>query len=168
MDSTLRIFRKPILLHDLENFPLLDQDRCSRLGAGFSILRIQYVTLIRIREKMVDLGEKMKTHVSKNSSGSRARNQPQEKLKSHKGFQRRNTQNIKMGFSPCLLSISSFPKLSSVFQSDEQKPRYLNLKILAQKLKGHSRLAQKSQNSFFPISSFCLIELITNDGIRFG
>ena len=54
------------------------------------------------------------------------------------------------------------------FQSDEQKPRYLDLKILAWKLKGHSWSAQKSQNGFLFISSLCLIELIATDGIGFG
>ena len=70
MDSTLRIFfRKLIILHDLEIFSLLAQDGCSRSGAGFVILRNKNVTLIRIREKMEYLGEKMKTHVSKISPG---------------------------------------------------------------------------------------------------
>ena len=40
------------------------------MGVGFSILSNQNVTWIRIREKMEDLGEKMKTHVSKISLGS--------------------------------------------------------------------------------------------------
>jgi hypothetical protein len=71
-----------------------------------------------------------------------------------------------MGFSPCILLISSFPKLSSIFQSDEHKPRYLNSNILAWKLEGHSRSTQKSQNVFFLISSIFLIELIAIDGIR--
>ena len=48
------------------------QDGCSRLGAGFARLSNQYVTLIEIREKMVDLSEKMKTHVSEISPGSQA------------------------------------------------------------------------------------------------
>ena len=72
-----------------------------------------------------------------------------------------------MYFSPCLLSTSSFLELSSVFQLDEQKPRYLNLKILGWKLKGQSGSTQKSQNGFFPISSSYLIELIAIDGIEF-
>jgi len=74
MDSTLRIFRKPILLHAIENFSTLDQDGCSRSGAGFVRLRNQHVNSIRIREKMEDLGEKIKTHVSKIYPGSWAIN----------------------------------------------------------------------------------------------
>ena len=70
----LDFFRKPILLHSLEFFSTLDQDGYLRRGVGFSILRNQNVTSIRIREKMEDLGEKLKTLVSKISSGSRARN----------------------------------------------------------------------------------------------
>ena len=71
-----------------------------------------------------------------------------------------------MGFSPCILSVNSFPKLSLVFKSDELKPRYLDLKILAWKLKGHNRSAQKSQNGFFLISSLFLIELIATNEIH--
>ena len=67
-------FRKPILLHDLEKFSLLSQDGFLRVGVGFYRLSNQYVIWIGIREKMVDLGEKMKTHVSKISLGSRAKN----------------------------------------------------------------------------------------------
>ena len=52
----------------------MSQDGCSRPSVGFSILRKQYFTSIGIREKMVDLGEKMKTHVLKISPGARARN----------------------------------------------------------------------------------------------
>ena len=40
----------------------------------FSRLTNQNFTSIKIQEKMEDLGEKLKTHVSKNSTGSRARN----------------------------------------------------------------------------------------------
>ena len=58
----------------LRKFSLLFQDGCLRPSVGFSILINQYVTSIGIQEKMVDLGEKMKTHVSKISLGSRARN----------------------------------------------------------------------------------------------
>jgi hypothetical protein len=73
-----------------------------------------------------------------------------------------------MDFSPCILSGSSFSELSSVFQSDQQRQRYFNLKILSWKLKGHNRLVQKSQNGSFLISSLCLIELIAIEGIVFG
>ena len=58
----------------LRKFSILAQDGCFRPSAGFSRLRNQYVTWIKIQEKMVDLGEKMKTHVSKISLGSWARN----------------------------------------------------------------------------------------------
>ena len=71
--DTLEFFRKPILLHDLENFLTWFQDRCSSLSAYISILNNQNVTSIEIRKKLEDLGEKMKTHVSKISSRSRAR-----------------------------------------------------------------------------------------------
>ena len=74
MDSIISIFRKPILLHDLEIFSLLAQDGCLRLGEGISILRNQYVSSIGIQEKMGDVGEKMKTHVSKTSPRSRVKN----------------------------------------------------------------------------------------------
>ena len=65
----LEFFWKPILLHDFENFSLLAQDGCSRPGVGFVRLSNQNITLIGIREKMEDLGEKMKTRVSKISPG---------------------------------------------------------------------------------------------------
>ena len=58
----------------LQKFSLLAQAGCLRPSVWFSQLINQYVTWIGIREKMVELGEKMKTHVSKISSGSRARN----------------------------------------------------------------------------------------------
>ena len=58
----------------LRKFSLLAQDGCSRPSLGFSILSKQYVTWIRTREKMEDWDEKIKTHVSKNSPGSRAKN----------------------------------------------------------------------------------------------
>ena len=38
----------PTLLHALENFPLLDQDKCSRPSVEFSRLTNQTVTLIEI------------------------------------------------------------------------------------------------------------------------
>ena len=47
---------------------------CSMSGVGFVRLINQNVTLIGIEEKMEDLGEKMKTYVSKISMGSWARN----------------------------------------------------------------------------------------------
>ena len=74
LDSTLEFFRKPILPHDLEKISLLPQDGCSSLGARFSRLSNQHVTSIGIRDKMEDLGEKMKPHVSKISPGFWARN----------------------------------------------------------------------------------------------
>ena len=46
------------------------QDGCSRPDVGFVRLSNQIITSIGIREKMEDLGEKMKTHVSKISPGS--------------------------------------------------------------------------------------------------
>ena len=72
--NNYNFFRKPILLHALEKFSNLTQDGCSRTGAGLSILSNQNVTSIEIREKMEDLGEKLKTNVSKISLGSRAKN----------------------------------------------------------------------------------------------
>ena len=72
--NTLNFFQKPILLHALEKFSTWDQDGCSRLGARFSILSNQNFTSIEIWEKMEYLGEKLKTHVSKISPGSRAKN----------------------------------------------------------------------------------------------
>ena len=74
MDSTLRILSKTNSFHALEKFSTLAQDGCSRLGAGFSRLSNLNFTSIKIREKIEDLGEKMKTHVSKISPRSRARN----------------------------------------------------------------------------------------------
>jgi acetyl-CoA carboxylase alpha subunit len=65
---------EPILLHALENISTLDQDGCVRLGVGFARLSDQNVTSIGIQEKMEDLGEKLKTNVSKISPGSRAKN----------------------------------------------------------------------------------------------
>ena len=67
-------FRKPILVHDLEFFLTLAQYGCLRPGAGFVRLINQNITSIGTREKMEDLGEKMKTHVSKISPGSQTRN----------------------------------------------------------------------------------------------
>ena len=55
-------------------FYFMPQDGCLRLSASFSILTNQNVTLIEIQKKMEDLGEKLKTHVSKISLGSRAKN----------------------------------------------------------------------------------------------
>ena len=72
--NTLNFFQKPILLHALEKFSTWDQDGCSSSGAGFFILSNQNVTSVEIREKIEDLGEKMKTRVSKISLGSWARN----------------------------------------------------------------------------------------------
>ena len=57
---------------------------------------------------------------------------------------------------------------TTFFQSNEQKPRYLNLKISGWKLKGHSWSTRKSQNRSFLISSYCLIEPISTDRIKFG
>ena len=89
MDSTPRFFfRKPILLHELENFSLLDQDGCWRESLGFIVLRNQYVTSIWIQEKMEDLGEKMKTHVLKISPGSWAHGSASGEVRSHKDFWR--------------------------------------------------------------------------------
>ena len=70
----LEFFQKPILLLELEKCSLLAQDGYSRPSVGFSILSNQHVTSIGIWEKMEYLGEKMKTHVSKISPGSRAKN----------------------------------------------------------------------------------------------
>ena len=89
----------PTLLHDIETFLLLAQDGCSRPSVYFSILSNRYVTWNGIREKMEDWGEKMKTHVSKISPGSRAWFYPMGEVNSHKDFQRYTNQNIKMGFS---------------------------------------------------------------------
>ena len=69
----LEFFQKPIPLHDLENFSTLAQYGCSRPGVRFVRLSNQNVTLIDIREKIEDLGEKMKTHVSKISPSSQAK-----------------------------------------------------------------------------------------------
>ena len=76
MDSTLKIFSKTNSSSCLrkEKISTLAQDGCSRPGAGFVILSNQNFTSIGIWEKMKDLGEKMKTHVSKISPGSQARN----------------------------------------------------------------------------------------------
>ena len=76
MDSTLEFFQKRILPRDLEKFSTLAQYGCSRPGVRFFRLRNQNITSIEIQEKMEDLGEKMKTYVSKITLGSRARNQP--------------------------------------------------------------------------------------------
>ena len=65
-------FRKPFLFHDLENFLNWAQDNCSRPSVEFAILNNQNVTSIEIQKKMEELGEKMKTHVSKIAQGSRA------------------------------------------------------------------------------------------------
>jgi hypothetical protein len=58
----------------LEIFSTLVQDGCLNLGVVFSIIINQNVTSIEIREKMEDLGEELKTHISKISPGSWARN----------------------------------------------------------------------------------------------
>ena len=55
---------------------------------------------------MEDLGEKMKTHVSKISPRSWALFYPSVEVKSHKDLRRWNTQNTKMGFSPWIISIT--------------------------------------------------------------
>jgi hypothetical protein len=74
MDSTLRIFSKTNSSSSLRKFSTWAQDGCSSLDVGFDRLRNQNFTSIEIREKMEDLGEKLKTHVSKISPGSWARN----------------------------------------------------------------------------------------------
>ena len=56
------------------------------MGAWFFRLRNQNFTLIGIREKMENLGEKMKTHVSKISLGSRARKLALEEVEESQGF----------------------------------------------------------------------------------
>ena len=58
----------------LRKFYLLAQDGWSRPSVWFSRLRNQYVIWIRIWERMVDLGEKMETHVSEISPRSWAKN----------------------------------------------------------------------------------------------
>ena len=70
----------------MEDFLILDQDRCSGPSVDFSILINQNFTSIEIQNKMEDLGEKMKTHVLKISPGSRAWFYPSGKLKSNKDF----------------------------------------------------------------------------------
>ena len=50
------------------------QDGYLRPSAEFNVLNNENVISIEIREKMEDLGEKLKTHVSKISLGSRAEN----------------------------------------------------------------------------------------------
>jgi hypothetical protein len=69
MDSTLRIFSKPILLHDIEKFSTLAQYGCSQTGAVFFRLSNQNITLIRIRDKMEALGEKNENLCFKNFPG---------------------------------------------------------------------------------------------------
>lgn len=119
---------------------------------------------------MEDLGEKLKTHVSKISSGAQAENYPYGKLKSHKDFHMWNNQNIKTGFSPWILLIDYFLTLSSVFKSDEQKPKYCDLKILVDNQIGCWRFTtSRSKNilmDFFS-SSLWLIKLIAIEGIEF-
>ena len=94
----LQFFRKPILLHDLEFFLTWSQNSCSRPSVEFVILKNQNSTSIKIRKKMEEFGEKMKTHVSKISSGSRASVMSSGKMKSHNRFQRCKNKNLKMGF----------------------------------------------------------------------
>ena len=68
--NTLIFFFKPILPHALEKFSTLSQYVCLSSGVGFVLLRNQNITLIGIREKKEDLGEQLKTHVSKIYVGS--------------------------------------------------------------------------------------------------
>ena len=86
---------------------------------GFSWNKKPIFHLVRVSRESGILGLKMKTHVLKISPGSRAHGSASGEVKSHKDFQRWKTQNMKMGFWPCLVSIPSFPKLSLVLQSDE-------------------------------------------------
>ena len=72
MDSTLRNFSKTNSSSWLRKFFTFGSRWLFGPGAGFVILRNQNVTPIEIREKMEDLGEKMKTYVSKISPGSRS------------------------------------------------------------------------------------------------
>ena len=58
MNSTLRFFQKPILLHNLERISTWAQDGCLSLSSDISRLNNQNVTSIEIREKMEDLDEK--------------------------------------------------------------------------------------------------------------
>ena len=72
--NTSNFFENQFFFMTLNFFSLLAQDGCSRPGARFARLSNQYVTSIEIREKMEDLCEKMKTHVSKISPRSWSRN----------------------------------------------------------------------------------------------
>ena len=67
--NTWNFFFKPIIFHALENYLNLDQYGYLRPSVRFFRLRNQNSTSIEIREKMEDLGKKLKTHVSKISLG---------------------------------------------------------------------------------------------------
>ena len=79
---------------------------------------------------MDEFDEKMKTHVSKISRGSRSSIYPSGMTKSNLDFSRCETQNIKKKISWWIQLIKRFPDLSSDLKLVEQKPRYCNLKIL--------------------------------------
>ena len=129
MDSTLRIFLKTnSSLHALVFSHLhskqLFQDECI-------FFYNQNCTSIEVRKKMEEFDEKMKTHVSKISLWTRSLVWPSGKMKSHLDFQSCKNKNLKIGFSPYILLIESFPDLPSYLKSDEQKLRYCILSILA-------------------------------------
>ena len=86
MNSTLRIFSKTNSSSWLWIFLSWAQNRCSRMSAYFSRLNNQNVTLIEIQKKMEEFGEKMKSHVSKISPGSRASFYPSGETMSHNEF----------------------------------------------------------------------------------
>ena len=89
------------------------------LSVEFAKLNNQNRTLIEIRKKMLEFGEKMKTHILKISPRSQSSIYPLGKMKNHNDFQRCKTQNLKMGFSSRILLIKGFLNLSSYLRSDE-------------------------------------------------
>ena len=138
------------------------------LKCGFSCNKQPIFHLVRVSRESGILGLKDENPCFENFSGVLSSRFHLGEVKSHKDFRRWKTKNMKMGFWPCLLQIPSFLELSSIFHSDEWKSRYSILKISGWKLKGHSRLTQKSQNGPFLISSSFLLKPIETDEIKFG
>ena len=97
MIQHLEFFRKPILLHALENFSTLAQDGCLRLGVGFVRLRNQNITLIGFDRKWKIKVKKWKPCL-KNFSEVTSQKLALGKVEESQGFSAVKNSKYKNGF----------------------------------------------------------------------
>ena len=157
MDSTLRFFSKTNSSSWLRIFFISHPRWLFKVGC-----RVFYIKQLKCHLDQ-DLREnrrfrwKNENLCLKNFFGVPGQKLALREVEQSQGFPKVKHSKYKNGF----FTISSLDlKISRTifsFQSDEHKPRYLDLKILASKLKGHSRSAKKSLNGFSLSSSLCLI-----------